>query len=109
MQTPKKWIFYILIALTSFSVSFLTCEFTFGKTKANTTEITENTKDADTYTVKEYGGKIAVFLNNDNIPVYILGSPFIRDLPQYDRELLESGITVKSKQELVKLLEDYDG
>ena len=60
------------------------------------------------YTIKQHNGKISVFTNDKNEPIYTLDSPYIRDLPKYDQEILEKGITVNSKEELIKTLEDYD-
>ena len=60
------------------------------------------------YTVKEFNGKIAVFENSNTTPLYILDSPFTRDLPKADRELLQNGIKATTEEELNKILEDYD-
>ncbi len=60
------------------------------------------------YLIKEYNGKIAVFLNNEPNPINILESPFVRDLPEYDQRILKEGIIAQSNQELLKILEDYD-
>lgn len=63
---------------------------------------------ASGYTVKEYEGKIAVFRENGELPLYVLDSPYIRDLPQYDRELLKIGVKADNNTELLEILEDYD-
>ncbi len=60
------------------------------------------------YTVKEYNGKIAVFENGNTEPIKVMESPFIRDLPAKDQELLSQGIVANDKAELNKILEDYD-
>lgn len=60
------------------------------------------------YTVKEYEGKIAVFRENGELPLYVFDSPYIRDLPQYDRELLKIGLKAENNTQLLQILEDYD-
>ena len=61
------------------------------------------------YTVKEHNGKISVFENGSAEPIYTLDSPFVRDLPIKDREILTKGINARNEAELLKILEDYDG
>lgn len=60
------------------------------------------------YCVKSHNGKIAVFIDGEVEPIHTLDSPYVRDLPEYDRKLLETGITADSNAELLKILEDYD-
>ena len=60
------------------------------------------------YSVKALNGKIAVFADGNDTPLYVLPSPLIDDLPLYDRELLTRGINVNSNAELLRVLEDYD-
>lgn len=67
-----------------------------------------NNQSQIVYTVKEYEGKIAVFIGDNESPERILESPSIRDLPQYDRDLLKIGIPAYSEAELNTILEDYD-
>lgn len=67
-----------------------------------------NNQSQIVYTVKEYEGKIAVFIDGNESPERILESPYIRDLPQYDRDLLKIGIPAYSETELNTILEDYD-
>ena len=62
----------------------------------------------DRFTVKEHNGKIAVFESDNANPLYVLDSPFIRDLPPADQELLKTGIKADTEEELLKILEDYD-
>lgn len=60
------------------------------------------------YTVREYGGKIAVFEDGNRTPDYVLESPLVRDLPMKDREKLSVGITAADQKELDGILQDYD-
>lgn len=51
-------------------------------------------------------GFVALWIIPGKDPVYI--SPYsVSSLPPEDRMRLESGITVETKEELVRLLEDY--
>lgn len=61
---------------------------------------------SDYYTVAEYQGKIAVFKNNENVPIDIYDT-YVSTLPQHDRTLLEEGIRIETTEELQKLIEDY--
>ena len=60
------------------------------------------------YTVKELNGKIAIFENGNEEPLRVLESPFVRDLPSFDRQLLKEGIIARDETELIAILEDYD-
>lgn len=60
------------------------------------------------YVLSEYQGKIAVFKNNDNIPINVFDT-YISTLPLHDRTLIKEGIQVKTKEELQRLIEDYTG
>lgn len=61
---------------------------------------------ADSYTVAEYDGKIAVFKNGEVVPFEIYDS-YVETLPEHDREILRKGIKTKSAAELQKIIEDY--
>lgn len=69
----------------------------------------QSVKEFAGYTVKEHNGKISVFENGSAEPLYSLDSPFVRDLPIKDREILTKGINARNEEELLKILEDYDG
>ncbi|MBE6885623.1 MAG: hypothetical protein IJY82_00010 [Oscillospiraceae bacterium] len=58
--------------------------------------------------VSEYGGKLAVFAEGQELPdrVYDI---YVRHLPQLDQELLAQGIPAKTPEELRRILEDYTG
>jgi len=58
------------------------------------------------YMLKEYRGRIGVYIGGADEPEMILDVP-IKHLPDYDRELLMEGIPVWSYSELVALMEDY--
>lgn len=58
------------------------------------------------YWLKEYQGKIGVFENNKKAPQQVL-NVYIESLPEEDKELLRSGIKVKTHEELLELIENY--
>lgn len=80
--------------------------------RSSVTELSHNVQSsgeygAETfYTLKEYRSRLAVFKNNDTLPFY-LTNVFVNDLPKADRDDLSKGLTVKSRKELDRLIEDY--
>jgi len=59
----------------------------------------------DQYIVKEYDGRIGVFIPGDSLPITII-QEYVVYLPEKDRDSLREGITVNGKKSLDKLLED---
>ena len=59
-----------------------------------------------TYIVKEYGGKIAVFVPQDDEPLAVY-EVYVHLLPENDIELLRKGISVDDDFSLQKTLEDF--
>lgn len=66
------------------------------------------TEVAPVYQLREYEGRIGVFLDGSPDPYDILEVP-VELLPEYDRELLREGITVTDETELNSLIEDFIG
>lgn len=58
------------------------------------------------YTVGEFNGKIAVYYNDSVLPDEIYDS-YLENLPPEDAKKLNIGITVYTKEEVQKLIEDY--
>lgn len=58
------------------------------------------------YVIKEYDGKIAVYINQNNEP-YIIYDTYISLLPEADQNRLKSGIVIYDSAELQKIIEDY--
>lgn len=107
MQKHNR-LFITIYAITVFlTLFYLTLALIAAET--DTANHGEPQPQVSGYTVKEHDGKIAVFQNGSNDPIKILDGPYVRDLPTFDRELLENGITVETETELNALLEDYDG
>ena len=57
------------------------------------------------YTVKDYGGKVAVFENDNNTPLVVY-EIYTHLLPENDIELLRRGIKVTTQEQLQTCLED---
>lgn len=77
-------------------------------TSENYSQALENTSAKDSYVLKEYNGKLAVFEMDSENPVEVF-SVFVNTLPQVDRDLLKNGIIASTKAELLRLIEDYTG
>ena len=95
---------YIVLCLSS----FLCLMFNTKPTKEPIRQSSEEQKVDVRYTVKAFNGRIAVFKNDSTNPSYILDSPKIYDLPDFDQKLLNEGIVTDSEEELSEILEDYD-
>lgn len=74
----------------------------------NTATQNEQPTVSATYTLREYEGQIAVFSDDSEMPVKVFDTA-VSALPKSDREQLELGITVKTPEELQKLIEDFTG
>lgn len=68
--------------------------------------VDEPSSRPETYILKNYKGKIAVFSSNSEIPIKITDTE-VSKLPEEDRVSLEKGIEVTDKLKLNRLLEDY--
>lgn len=107
MKISKKFIITICSAIIIISCYIFT--FTLLKTDVTPKETPKITETPPVhYIVKQYNNRIAIFVSGNNEPLEILDSPFVRDLPEYDQQLLLKGIIVKTNEELLKVLEDYD-
>ena len=60
------------------------------------------------FIVKDYEGRLAVFVKGDEQPSVVLDTP-INILPQIDQQKLANGIEVVGSSRLRTLLEDYGG
>lgn len=62
---------------------------------------------AGKYVVRDYGGRLAVYLSDrPDTPAYLL-DVYTSALPEADRTALEKGIILQTDEELSRLLEDY--
>ncbi|MBQ8145261.1 MAG: hypothetical protein IJ039_00615 [Clostridia bacterium] len=114
IEKKKLYIFlYLLTALTI--ILFLVVWFNLNSKieKINDSveiytptynEINNTKEEKKTYLLKEYNGKLAVYINNDfqyEIDVYVF------TLPEEDRKLLSKGIEAASEQELNEIISSY--
>lgn len=60
------------------------------------------------YTLKDYNGQIALFIN-DNITPTEMYNIFTKSLPEADAAALKEGVTAENEKELNRLLEEYLG
>lgn len=78
-----------------------------GRQPSGPEETPEESEPEYMYMIKEYEGRVAVFLaSGQGEPVTVFDT-LVKYLPDYDRALLEEGIPVKDYQELVDRVEDY--
>ena len=108
MRISRKIIISLFIASVIYSVFVLTVDTVYNKKSQNSESKYEISAESKSYRVKAHQNRIAVFIDGESSPLYTLDTPLLSDLPEYDRELLQNGITAKSETELLKILEDYD-
>lgn len=65
----------------------------------------QNTQEV--YMVREYMGKIGIFLSDGTLSEVL--EVYTKTLPEADRRLLREGIVVNGKKQLNALIEDYTG
>ncbi len=61
-----------------------------------------------TYLLKEHHGQIGAFAPGESEPFYMLETP-LAVLPKEDQAALFSGIQANSKEELMQMIEDFEG
>ncbi len=103
----KRFLLTLILVITIIAITLI-LPTSFTNKEPVTSEQTKTSIQNSLYSVKALNGKIAVFADGEDTPLYVLPSPLIDDLPPYDRELLTNGITVSSNTELLQVLEDYD-
>lgn len=64
-------------------------------------------KEAEIYTVKEHNGVIAVFKQEEQIPV-LRKEVQVSALPTQDKELLSKGVSFTSYKDMLFFLENYE-
>ncbi len=67
-----------------------------------------NEENVTIYTLKDYKGQLALFINNAQTPSETYNI-FTNSLPKSDIENLKEGIVAKNKEELYKIFEEYLG
>lgn len=100
---------FLTVALSVTAVAVIATLKIAPQSEIAATENNASSENAVLYIVKETEGKIAVFESGKSEPLYYLEEVVFKTLPEYDRQLLKSGIKVKTDKELQKVIEDYDG
>ncbi|MCI9272361.1 MAG: hypothetical protein HFE39_00175 [Clostridiales bacterium] len=98
----------LILAVISFLLPMMGGRTPVEPSSSTPTEVSAaaNTPSGELYTIKEYQGNIAVYMEGVDRPFRITDVD-VRTLPQLDQERLESGIQVSGADELNRLLEDY--
>ena len=103
MTKKAYYIFFGILAILMLSAFLVT-------SKPETTNYAEQKqaeiKKSVTYKVCDLDGKIAVYQNNDETPLYVY-SVLVKTLPPLDQEALKNGIELDSNEKLIRLIEDY--
>ena len=103
MTKKAYYIFLSILAILMLGAVLVTSKpETAGYTEQKQAEIKKST----TYTVCDLDGKIAVYQNNDETPLYVY-SVLVKTLPLPDQEALKNGIKLDSNEKLIRLIEDY--
>ena len=102
MRNKIFWlVVFAVLSITILGVLFATLDKDINEKVVENPYLME-----DYYTLSEYKGKIAVFKNQESVPIDIY-DVYITTLPQNDRTLLEKGIHIETPEELQRLIEDY--
>ena len=75
---------------------------------SNSKENPSNNESYNSYILKEYNGKIAVFLGTNSKPLDIFDVEF-SSLPYSDRQELIKGIKADDLKKIYQIAEDFDG
>lgn len=101
----RKISFFFMAAATV--ISCITIFFSVrAMPEIEDTNTTVVTTPSVVYLLKTYNGRLAVFEQGSDLP-YKEFDININTLSDYDKELLENGITADSKEKIRKLIEDY--
>lgn len=95
----------ILTAVSAIVPSLVGERDVIAAKEETTSSITEAAQEP-VYILKAYDGKLAVYLEGESAPQKIYDT-FISALPEYDRALLSTGITVVGEEALARRIEDY--
>lgn len=63
-------------------------------------------KETECFVLREYGGKIALFSEPDELPITVYDMP-LSGLYPADAELLREGIRLKTRAEVTSIIEDW--
>jgi len=97
----KKALIPLIIGLISIPIIISN---NFNNKPSENKNITET--QATYYVLKDYKGRIALFINENKIPKETY-EVFTNTLPTEDAEKIKSGIIITTERELQKILEDF--
>ena len=92
----KKLLILTILALITFTVIIAAIY------RNNVTEQPDNT-----LVLKENNGQVVLFKGTEIITVY--DTVIVDVLPDSDKEALKKGITIENEEQLLSIIEDYDG
>ena len=93
------------MVISLLSVSFVKLSSTSADATQQFSQ-TQVTTAAPFYIIKEYKGRIAVFISNQQEPMREYDT-YVSTLPDEDKELLKNGIVAMNDEELRERIEDY--
>ena len=112
-MSKKTTLFFAGLVLVCgvFCMSFIVIDALSAPAAANENKSAAGTgsassKAVDTFIVKEYDGRIAVFTAGSFSPDKVYDT-HVSQLPEYDQNLLVDGILANDREELRKIIEDY--
>lgn len=97
--------FMVIFALFIYSVGLL--QFAEKKQSAEAKHSAEQVENLTRFIVKEYNGEIAVFVENETVPLRFLNINTTY-LTKYDKLQFEKGILLDSIEEVLLLEEDFN-
>ena len=95
------------INTSSFGTIYIPIYVGTSSFESSTGKIEDSSDNEMRFIVREYKGKIGIFLDNGEL--YQIIDVYVKTLPKADRDLLEEGIEIKSTDELRDIIEDYTG
>lgn len=95
----------LLVAAAVGTTAYVITDFSTQASAADNTAAV-NTVEAEGYVLREYNGNVAIYKPGGKSPVSITDIEIIT-LREVDQKSLDSGITVKTQDELFSLLEDF--
>ena len=99
-----------MVCLSAFFLTLLAVTAAQGRSAAPAAIVSTSAPSSEIsegYTLKVWSGCAAVFSGGSTSPLFITDIR-VDSLRERDRDLLEQGITVQSKTELLKLIEDFN-
>lgn len=90
-----------LAVITVFAVNNVPSEEVYAETQVTSAVVT-----TVRYTLRDYNGKLALFIGDEDIPSEVY-DVMTKSFGEEDREMLRRGIIVDTEEEMRGLVEDY--